>query len=180
MAVKINLLPVRAVKKRELGKQQLFLFGLLIAGALIGNYFWYRSVARFSDQLQARIDKTKNEVALLEKTIGEVQNIDKEKKALQDKLAVLDTLRKGRSGPVKLMDELAVGIPTRVWIARFEEGNGRVTMTGSAVSHDDVAQFMKKLKGSKHFKDVVLKGATQRNENEVDWSITCAADYGES
>lgn len=180
MPVKINLLPVRAVKKREMGKQQLVLFGLVIIGVGVANFLWYRNVAAFSAQLQARIDKTRQEVALLEKTIGEVQNIDKEKKALQEKLAVLDTLRKGRTGPVKMMDELAQAIPTRVWLNRFEETGGRVTMTGAAVSHDDVAQFMRKLKESKHFKDVTLRSATQKRENEVEWSITCSAVYGES
>ena len=43
MMIRINLLPVRAVKKRELGVQVLTLLTLVIVGTLIANYFWYDS-----------------------------------------------------------------------------------------------------------------------------------------
>jgi len=178
--IKINLLPVRAVKKRELGKQQVFLLAIVLFAVVGGDVFWYMRVRDFSNQLQFRIDKTRADITLLDKTIGEVKNITKEKLALEEKLKVLDTLRKGRTGPVQMMDELAGVIPTRVWIGRFEEKGGAVSMSGSAVSHDDVAQFMKKLKTSKHFKNVILKGATQKRENQVDFTINCNADYGAS
>jgi len=36
--IHINLLPVRAAKKREFGRQQLILFGLILVGGLLGNY----------------------------------------------------------------------------------------------------------------------------------------------
>jgi hypothetical protein len=35
--IRINLLPVRAAKKREFGRQQLILFGLILFGAVLGN-----------------------------------------------------------------------------------------------------------------------------------------------
>src|SRR5205814_4154470 len=42
--IRINLLPVRAKKKREFGQQLLVLFVLVLVGGLIGNYLWYRQV----------------------------------------------------------------------------------------------------------------------------------------
>jgi len=41
MMIRINLLPVRAVKKREMGRQVLVLFAVVLLGAGLGNYFWY-------------------------------------------------------------------------------------------------------------------------------------------
>ncbi|MFL5279166.1 MAG: pilus assembly protein PilN, partial [Myxococcales bacterium] len=49
----INLLPVRAAKKREFGRQQLVLFVLLLVLAGIGNYFVYN---RFESELRS-LDK---------------------------------------------------------------------------------------------------------------------------
>ena len=38
MMIRINLLPVRQVKKREMGRQILILAAVVVAAGLIGNY----------------------------------------------------------------------------------------------------------------------------------------------
>ncbi len=175
--IKINLLPVRAAKKREFGRQQLMLFGLLLILGGIGNYFWYSSVEGQKDQLDQQIGRTHTEIAQLEKTIGEVKSIKEDKKALEDKLKILDSLKKGRTGPVKVMDELATIIPQKVWLIDYVETAGGVAMKGQATSYEDLSTFSKKLKASRHFHDIVIKRATQKADGTVDWEITCTADY---
>ncbi len=175
--IKINLLPVRAAKKREFGRQQVVLFGLILVLAVIGNYFVY---GRFQSELKAldkQITTTRAEIAQLEKTIGEVKSIKDDKKALEDKLTILDTLKKGRTGPVKVLDELATLIPQKVWLIDFAEQNGTVNMVGQASSYEDLSTFSKKLKGSTHFTNITIRGAKQRQDGTVDWNITCNASY---
>ena len=175
--IRINLLPVRAAKKREFGRQQLILFGLIIAGAVVGNYVWFKAENDNLTALNQRIASTRAEIAQLEKTIGEGKSIKEDKKALEDKLKILDTLKKGRTGPVKVLDELATIIPAKVWLADFTEQNGGVSMTGAASSYEDLSTFSKKLKGSTHFTNITIKTARQRADGTVDWVITCNANY---
>lgn len=175
--IKINLLPVRAAKKREFGRQQLLLFALILALGGIGNWFWYNKVDSELSQLDAQIARTHAEIAQLEKTIGEVKSIKDDKKALEDKLKILDTLKKGRTGPVKVMDELATIIPQRVWLVEYTEAGGGVTMIGQASSYEDLSTFSKKLKGSVHFTNITIKTARQRADGTVEWTITCNASY---
>src|SRR5439155_13155611 len=132
--IHINLLPVRAAKKREFGRQQLVLFVLLLVLAGIGNYFVYNRFESELRSLDKQIATTRTEIAQLEKTIGEVKSNKEDKKALEDKLRILDTLKKGRTGPVKVLDELASVIPQKVWILEFSEASGGVTSTGQAVN----------------------------------------------
>lgn len=175
--IHINLLPVRAAKKREFGRQQLVLFVLILVLAGIGNYFVF---GRFQSQLKSldkQIASTRAEIAQLEKTIGEVKSIKEDKKALEDKLKILDSLKKGRTGPVKVLDELASLTPEKVWILDFTEQNGGVTMIGQASSYEDLSTFSKKLKGSTHFTDIYIKGARQKADGTVDWTILCKANY---
>src|SRR5437868_14679737 len=143
MMIKINLLPVRAAKKREFGRQQLVLFVLLLVLAGIGNYFVYN---RFESQLKGldkQIASTRAEIAQLEKTIGEVKSIKDDKKALEDKLRILDSLKKGRTGPVKVLDELAQLVPQKVWLLDFAEQNGSVSLVGQAASYEELSTFSK-------------------------------------
>jgi len=173
----VNLLPVRAAKKREFGRQQLVLFVLLLVLAGIGNFFVFN---RFESELRSldhQIATTKVEIAQLEKTIGEVKSIKEDKKALEDKLKILDALKKGRTGPVKVLDELATIIPQKVWIVDFSEQNGAVSMNGAAASYEDLSNFSKKLKVSTHFSNITIKTARQRVDGTVDWVITCNTNY---
>ncbi len=144
--IRINLLPVKAVKKQQLGKNQLILFALLVIGAGVGNFFWYSDRDRAATQLRASVDAIKKDITELDKIIGEVKNIAAEKAKLQDKLKVLDTLKKGRTGPVKMLDAMATCIPKNVWLKSMGDGtSGEMSIEGSAVSNDDLAEYMKAL-----------------------------------
>lgn len=145
MMIRINLLPVRAVKKREMGQQLLVLFAVVLLGAFILNYLWYSRRQEVADKGQALITRTQAKITELEKVIGEVKDINERKTEVERKLAVLDELRRGRSGPVRLMDALSVATPKMVWINDFTEVKNNVAITGSAASHDEVAGFMRSL-----------------------------------
>jgi type IV pilus assembly protein PilN len=175
--IRINLLPVRASKKREFGRQQLVFVALILILVGIGNWYWYNKVDGELSAMDQQISRTRSEIAQLEKTIGEVKSIKEDKKALEDKLKILDTLKKGRSGPVRVMDDLASIIPPKVWIMDYSETAGAVGIQGRASSYEDLSAFSKKLKESKHFSNVTIKNARQAADGTVDWNITCNADY---
>ncbi|MFP2960130.1 PilN domain-containing protein [Myxococcus sp. 1LA] len=145
MMIRINLLPVRAVKKREMGRQVLVLFAVVLIGAGVANYFWYANRESELATHQQGVAAAKAKIAELEKIIGEVKNINTRKAEVEKKLAVLDSLRKGRNGPVRMMDALASATPKKVWVKSFAESKNAVSIDGSAVSHDEVAEFMRGL-----------------------------------
>jgi type IV pilus assembly protein PilN len=145
MMIRINLLPVRAVKKREMGRQILVLGAGVLLVAAVANAAWYLDRNSTYNRNQERIQASRVKIAELEKVIGEVNNINKRKREVEEKLKVLDELRKGRSGPVRLLDALATATPKKVWLKDFDEKANSVKLEGTAVSHDDVAEFMRAL-----------------------------------
>jgi type IV pilus assembly protein PilN len=181
--VRINLLPVRVSKKKEAGKQQLTLFALVLVAGLLGNYFWGASRAGDLKGKEAKLARTRDDIAQLERIIGEVRNIKEAQLELQKKLDVLDKLKQGRTGPVRMLDELAVVTPRQLWLNKLEEKGGAVVFGGSAVSIDDVSEFMLKLKQSRYFTKVELrrtaanKGAGGRSARLVNFEITATARY---
>ena len=145
MMIRINLLPVRQVQKREQGRQYLVVLAGITVMALIGNGYWYYWMEEKRAAAQRRLDDTNGRIAQLEKVIGEVTNLNKRKKEVEEKLAVLDKLRKQRAGPVKLLDALATAMPKKVWVTDFDEKGGGVKMTGNAESFEDVSELMRGL-----------------------------------
>jgi type IV pilus assembly protein PilN len=147
MMIRINLLPVRKKVQQEAGRQILAFFVVVLVAAGIGNYMWYSNRDDVVLGLQSQISATNARIADLDKTIGEVKNINTRKAEVEKQLAVLDELRRGRSGPVRMMDALASSLPKKAWINSFNEERGNVKLIGSAISHDDVAELMRNLNG---------------------------------
>lgn len=176
--IRINLLPVRAAKKKDLGLKQLTLLVLLVIGALLGNYFWYGGVEAELSSKTAAVAKLEQDIAQLEKIIGEVNTITEQKKTLEEKLAVLDKLRKGRSGPVKMLDALATLMPEKVWLRSIEERGGSMVMKGGALTIQDLADLMAGLKRNPYFSEPSLKRSVQeRGGGSVEFELSCGINY---
>ncbi len=180
--VRINLLPVRVSKKKAAGKQQLILFAVVIVAALAGNAVWAMSRASDLEARQAKIKKTRDEIAQLDRIIGEVKNIKDQQAALREKLDILAQLKANRSGPVRVLDALATVTPKRLWLTKLEEKGGAMTFTGSAATIDDVSEFMTALKNDPHFSTVELKKTSaattpQKGLEYVDFTVTAAVLY---
>ncbi len=180
--VRINLLPVRVSKKKEAGRQQLVLFAVVLVAGLLANYFWAASRSGDLKTREAKLARTREDIAQLERIIGEVKNIKDAQQELQKKLDVLVKLKQGRTGPVRMLEELATVTPRQLWLSKLDEKNGAVSFSGAAVSIDDVSEFMSKLKQSKYFTKVELKKTTAvkgtgRSERLVNFEITATATY---
>jgi len=178
--IRINLLPVRISKKKVAGRQQLYLLALAVVLALVGNYLWSTTRTDALATREQKLRRTKDEIAQLERIIGEVKNIKQQQQELKDKLAVLEKLRAGRQGPVKMLDELATIVPKKLWIRRMDEKAGRTAFDGTAFTIDDVSAFMSALRRSPYFREVELRKTTARVDKRyrvVDFSITAATDY---
>lgn len=178
--IRVNLLPVRQAQRREMGKKQLILLALLILGAGVGNWKWVEGVNTRLSTKQAQVAQLQRDIAQLEKVIGEVNTISKEMKSLEEKLAVLDQLRQGRSGPVKFLDALATVMPEKVWMLSVTEKEKQITIKGAAVSNDDLADFMRALKDNPYFSEPTLRRSVQKGSGDnrtVEFELSCRVNY---
>ena len=178
--IRINLLPAKVSKKKQAGTQQLAIAAAVLVAALAGNFFWSSSRASALAAREAKVKRTKAEIANLEKIIGEVNDIKQQQAAVKDKLAVLDKLKANRTGPVRLLDELAGLVPKRVWIRKFDEKDRNVSFEGSAVTIEDVSAFMSALQKSPYFTSVELRKTSAKADGRfkvVDFTLTARAEY---
>ena len=154
--IRINLLPARVSKKKETAKQQiamLVMVLIIIAGVVLSV---------FSVTL-AKISSTKDEITASEKElqtlkakIGEIDNIKKLQEAVKKKLDVLARLRKEKLGPANRMAKLSDSVPEKLWLTKYAEADGKVSIGGTAFSEDLIAEFIRNLIETKEFSNVEL------------------------
>ena len=155
--IRINLLPVRAAKKRNTSLIQLATMAAVITATVLALMTWNSSFDAAVEDLERQVADRNAEVNRLKRVIGEVKDLEDEKTALTAQLEVINKLERGRRGPVHVLDELASVIPKRVWLESFVEDGGRVVMGGYGLENADISEFMKALQKSKYFKRINLK-----------------------
>lgn len=176
--IRINLLPVSDGDRLAQGRLHLLIFvGVLVMiAALLGLIFMATSAEL--EELKQRRDRGKAEVAQMDRDAKEIKALNSEAEQLQKQLAVLDELKAGRTGPVRMLDELKAMLnpprneedrfaqlqknwnvewnTERLWLTSTIEKNQSFEMKGSAINADDVAEFLQRLTTSKHFQNIQL------------------------
>ncbi len=143
--IRINLLPVRAAKKKESIRQQASVAGLSAVALLLVLGFLYFSVSRRVVELKDSIAGEQKEIVRLDKEIGELKNVESEKKVILDKLNIVKQLEVNKKQHLKIFADIAGSIPEKVWIDSLKEAGQNITITGFAAADDVVADFMRRL-----------------------------------
>ena len=178
--IRINLLPVRAQRKRNTSLLHLGVFSVTIFLALLLMGAWNGSYEEEVIALEEELELKKNESVRYESILGEVKVLEGEKQVLVAQLGVIEKLERGRRGPVYVLDEMATIIPKRVWLDSFAEVNGVLTIEGYGIENADISEFMKALDKSKFFSMVTLNFTKAMEEDGVSiyqFKIQCMVDY---
>ena len=107
----INLLPWRETQRAQRKKEFLFqIVGIVIATAL-GLLYWYMYVQQMIDHQNSRNAYIRAEIAVVDKKIEEIKDIEKRRAQLIARMNVIQDLQISRPQIVHLFDELVSTIP---------------------------------------------------------------------
>jgi len=175
--IKINLLPVRAAKKKESARQQLSILVLsLIAVVVIALGIYSVTLAKISTA-QDEISKSEQEIKSLKEKIGEINNIKKFQEEVRKKLGILEQLRQDKTGPATRLAKLSDAVPEKVWLTKYSENAGNISLAGVAFNEELIAEFMRNLQGSNEFQNVELLVSEQLDSKGLKakkFEINCA------
>ena len=177
--IRINLLPVRAAQKKEKLRGQLVILILCLILTVAGCGAAYALLSMKVGDVKADISRNQNEINRLKKTLGEVAHFKRLQEELRGKLDVLDKIKAGKTGPVRLLDELSRAVPAKLWIDSFRESGGNISISGQGLNEETVAQFMRNLENSPYYQHVelqVIEQAPSGGRKLQKFSITCRAE----
>ena len=159
--IKINLLPVRASKKKETIRQQVSILIISIVGLLVVWLSIYGVLLNKINNAKGQIESSEIEIKALKAKIGTIDNIRKLQADVKKKLDVLNQLRRAKSGPAARLAALSDAVPEKLWLTKYTENAGSVAVSGVAVNEELIALFMKNLQASGAFANVELQISEQ-------------------
>jgi type IV pilus assembly protein PilN len=189
--IRINLLPIRKVKRAEASQRQFVYMGMAILATVVGVVFLHLQSAGQLEEIKRKNTILAADVARLKQEIGDYDKIRSQREELLRQRKTIQALDAGRTGPVYLLREMSEILspgkgptfdrvtyeetlrrdpnagfnaswdPRRVWMEAYAEDQKHVRLRGAAKSNEDVAEFLKRLNSSVFFSEVNLDSTTQ-------------------
>ena len=156
--IRINLLASerKAAKKKVSfdASQQITLICavIMLMGALICGWRAY-AVSADGARVDAAISTAQKETQRLHGVISQVQQFEQRKAQLQQRVTLIEQLRKDQIGPVHMLDEISLALPTSLWLTEMKQTDtpGEVLVEGRSLSLTGLSDFVASLERSGSF-----------------------------
>jgi type IV pilus assembly protein PilN len=159
--IRINLLAA----ERDKSKKKAVTFGtagqkltigcsliLVLAVLFIGWRYW--ALSRDSSALDAEIAAAQQETTRLHSVILQVQQFEQRKAQLQQRVVLIEQLRKGQTGPVHMLDQISRALPQMLWLVELKQTptGADVVIDGKCTTLTGLSEFVSNLEASGYFK----------------------------
>jgi type IV pilus assembly protein PilN len=165
--IKINLLLARKEKKKAGMRKEFIILILSIILLVVGLGVIQYLLEKEKDDTLAQISTTKKEIAYYKSLTTEVTKAKEAQKTLQEKLNIINTLRKEKAGPAKVLDELSIDKPEKIHLESVKKEGSKLGIEGIALDDETIANFMTNLRKSKLFKNVDLIVSEQVEQSKL-------------
>ena len=150
---RINLLPWREEERKRRQRE----FGVALAGGVVSAVLVVMATmfvySQMIDNQLARNDRLTTEIRELEKSIAEIDGLERQKERLLARMEIIEQLQKSRPEVVHLFDEVARQLPEGVYLTGMKQTGNRVEVRGIAQSSTRVSALMRAIDASEWMSD---------------------------
>lgn len=166
--IRINLLgqtrpkAAKSVVPLEATMQIIFAAVALSVALLVLGITYYQQ-KRELDQTNAKIAALRAERASLQQIKQEVDRYESQKAVLQQRIDVIETLQRNRSGGQELLEMVATTVVhvDNIWLTSLNRTGNSIDIQGESASINSVANLITQLKRSGYFDNVEIKTAQE-------------------
>ena len=165
--IKINLLLARKEKKKVGMRKEVIVLILSVALLLMVLILFQWRLEKEKEDTLAQISNTKKEIAYYKSLTTEVNQAKEAQKILLEKLNIINSLRKEKSTPARVLDELSIDKPEKMHLESVKKDGSRLGIEGIALDDETIANFMTNLRKTKLFKNVDLIVSEQVEQSKI-------------
>jgi type IV pilus assembly protein PilN len=177
--IRINLFPFRAARIKENIRRQVTIYLLSTVFLLLALSYFTLDINKKVKVLRDDQDAKQRKLATFQATTAKLKQLKNTIADVELKLNTIRELEKGKTGPVKLLDDIAMSIPRdKLWLISLKESAGTLTLEGTAMDNETVADFMNRLESTESMKSVELVKTQQKEIKELklnlkDFALNC-------
>jgi len=177
--IRINLLAVEREKRKAAGPRGLSVgqrltiaCSIILVAAAVSIVWWFWHLQQVDRQLDRDIAAAEQETVRLREVLGQVQKFSAQQAQLQQRVALIEELRKGQTGPVHMLDQVSRALPDRLWLTQMKDDpkDGSTAIDGVATSMTALSDFVANLEASGYFKrpvEIISSNLENQQGNEL-------------
>ncbi|MBI3048251.1 MAG: PilN domain-containing protein [Acidobacteria bacterium] len=151
--IRINLLGTERLRARkaiafDIGQRLTAAAGAILVVAAVVVGWWYWSLRSESTQLDADLAAAQQEAVRLRSLLAEVQQFERQRALVEQRVALIEQLRSGQSIPVQLLDHVSRSVPDLLWLTALEQEDDEVTIEGRSTTLIALSDFVGNLGGN--------------------------------
>ena len=150
---RINLLPWREAERKKRQRD----FGVAMAGgvvtAIAGILVTMFVFSQMIDNQESRNARLTAEIVELEKSITEIDGLERQKERLLARMEIIEQLQQSRPEIVHLFDEISRQMPEGIYLTGMKQTGSRVEIRGIAQSSTRVSALMRQIDASEWMSD---------------------------
>ena len=155
--IRINLLAgerraAKAPSKRFDVGQKMAVAGsaiVIVTLVLLGWRFW--ALGQLEAQLEEDIAAARREETRLAEVLKQVADFEAQRQQLQQRVALIDELRKGQNAPVHMIDQISRALPEMTWLVSVQQENFDLTIEGRSTTLAALSDFVGNLEATRYF-----------------------------
>ncbi len=128
---------------------------LILLATILSIGWWFWTLRQRSIYVDAEIVKAEAETQQLRNVLTQVQTFETRKAQLQQRVTLIEQLRKGQSAPVHVLDKISRSLPERLWLTDMKQAGAEFTITGMSTSMTALSDFIANLESTRWFKKPV-------------------------
>jgi len=167
--IRINLLPFRLARKKENIRRQVSVFFLSLVFVSLALVWVFFTLDTELSRTRGEVAQVKAESLKYKKKADKVSRIKRNLATLENKLAIVEALKKRKNEQQILLEQLAQQVvKTRMWLSSVVADARIVSLKGVAFDNPTIAAFMRNLENSRMFEVVNLKlSRTREFDNNI-------------
>jgi len=150
---RINLLPWREEDRKRRQREFLVAMAGSFVAAIVVVLVSIISYSQMISHQQDRNRRLENEITELEKSITEIDGLERQKERLLARMEIIEQLQRSRPEIVHLFDEVARRLPEGVYLNGMKQTGLEVEIKGVAQSSTRVSALMRQVDSSEWLTD---------------------------
>jgi len=148
----------------------ILILGLLLLAGLVAAGYWFMQKRILAERVETRAAR-QTEADKLQAIITEVEQYQKRKDSLQQRIDLINQLKQNQKGPVRIMDQISRDLPDLVWLDRMEIVGGKISLAGRGLNPNAIALFVLNIKNDPYFEEPQLGTMAQVSTSPVVYSF---------
>ena len=154
--IRINLMAVARGRTTprfgiELGQRVTLICGAIFV-AVVAIVIWQAfsvrgETARLDNQLRSAVQ----ELATMSEVVARRNEFETRSAELARRVALIEELREGQGGPVRMLDQVSRGLPEGVWLTELRQEGADITVQGRATTLTVLSDLVVALEASGYF-----------------------------